>query len=236
MKKIFFLLTSLLCGFFYIANAQNLTFTVPSGQKIIDVVPDSILYHAKSFVKGRVVMKNGATGISTINYSWILKEMMYVNEKKDTVAISDPSLYEYFAVAEDTFYYNVKSASYLQKVGNYGSHTLYEGKDLRMANVKKIGPLGTNAAINSERIEMTEAPTNYMKLTAKEDIVLSLIPEYYLRSKNGDFVKILNKKSIKKNLSNKELTAFNNYTKFTNVNPDNKNDLTKMFENITQSL
>lgn len=236
MRKIYSCLVFFFSCYSFAANAQKTSFTVYPGEKIKDVIPDTVMYQSPSFVKGRVVMKDGASGVSTINYNWVLKEMLYINEKKDTVAISDPALFEYFAMAQDTFYYSPKKSSFVKKLGSYGNLMLCESKDLKISNIKKVGALGISPAVHSERITNALSPTAYVDLAVKEELTLSVVPEYYLKSKNGDFVEIMNRKSIKKMLNSKELSAFDNYVKANDVNFSNKHDLLKLFESISQSL
>ncbi len=218
MNKLFAFGTFLLFLKTTLTHAQdNTLYPVQPGQKVIEAIPDSVEYVSPVFVKGKAHLKNGRAGTMVLNYNRLFEEIMFVDDKKDTVSIQNPEIFAYFVINTDTFYHH--GTFYLRKLGEEGSFSLAERVFFTQSNIRKAGPLGAMpASVTADIINQAEYAIGYRNLIFNEFVDLKLKTDYYLGDAKNNFV-LATKKNAQKIAKNKaKLKAFleNNTISFNN--------------------
>ena len=90
------------------AYNQEKIYTIMPGQRMIDVVPDSVQFSTEDFSKGTALLKDGRRGSMILNYNRLFEEVMFVDDKKDTVSLQNPEDFVFFVINKDTFIYSNK--------------------------------------------------------------------------------------------------------------------------------
>jgi len=136
------------------AWAQYETYTVNSGQKPIDVIPDSVQYVLPKFTKGVVFFKDGTKNNSLLNYNTLFQEMLFIAQGKDTLAISQPETVEKIVVGEKTFYFQKQ---YLKSIKQGQNFEIAEKPFFAFSDVKKNGAMGTkNSTMSIDAVKFDQ--------------------------------------------------------------------------------
>lgn len=232
MKKHFVLAPVFFMAFMMKGMAQSdQVFTIEPGEKIIDAIPLQGQYFSKNFVNGLLWMKDGRLGRAEVNYNYLFGEMMFINEKKDTLAFASPQDFKLFALGNDTFYFSNKT--YLREIGNYGNLKLGEKSYFGVAEVKKIGAMGveTSGVSIDQFRQMQYTSTGMKDLTVQEKTIVKRISVYYIGDADGNF-KPANRKNILKMATGKESADLKNYMDSNKVNFSKKEDLVALLSVI----
>ena len=198
--RLFYLL--LLTFLSQLVYGQKDVFEIRPGQSISEVIPDSILYFSAHFVKGTAQLKSGRLGLMTLNYSRFFDEMMFINEKGDTLAVSNPDDFVYMKIGETTFY--PQKNQYFEEVGQHGDLKLAQRVYFINSNQKKGGAMGgKNSNTSVDIINLIQADVGLVNLKANAYMDMKLKREYYFSDKTNQF-KLLNKKNLMSWAKNKE--------------------------------
>jgi hypothetical protein len=131
------------CALTLTLSAQNKTFKINPGQKIVDVIPQDELYSYATFTPGTILFKNGNFAKALMNYNVYYETIEFINTKGDTLAIADESIIKMITMKEDTFYY---SKTYVKAIADYGDLLLAEKQFFSISNREKIGAMGTTTS------------------------------------------------------------------------------------------
>ncbi len=192
----------LLVAVSHLTYAQTSVFEVKPGQSIREVIPDSVIYFSPGFVKGTAKLKSGKSGLMTLNFNRFFDEMLFIDEKGDTLAVSNPDDFVYMKIKETTFY--PEKGKYYQEVSGYGDLKLAERSYFAQSNQKKGGAMGgKNSTASVDVINVNQAEVGLLNLVANEYQDLKFKREYYIGDKNNRF-KPLNKKNLLSASKNKD--------------------------------
>ena len=211
------------------AHAQDSTIILKAGMSINESLSIKNLYEYSQFIYGKVFFKPGDSSVARLNYSRFLDEMHFIDLKGDTLNIAYPGTIKFIRISNDLFYYN---NGYVKLIKDNNTIKLAAKQTLRMSGKNKIGAYNTastTSAIDSYS-SLTIDHKNY-NLTPREDIKLTKRTDYYFGDKYNHFV-LANKKNILR-LYPKQEGAVTAYLKENNVDFNNREDIEKLFQYLT---
>jgi len=163
MKIIIFLLT--LTGICSSAAYSQKTkyYTIEPGESILKVIPKADFYEYPKFEKGFVYFRNGVKSTSPLNYNFIHEEIYFLDNKGDTLAMSNPEEVKMLTIGNDIFYYADKR--FVKSDTVIGEVKLAIATFFTLVSNKKIGAFGTtrDAAYSDSRgtfVMITERDLN----------------------------------------------------------------------------
>ena len=205
--------------------AQDSTFvTVKAGYRISDVLTVSDIYLHPQFVYGTVLFRSGAKSAAKMNYNSLYDEMLFIDPKGDTLALTDEKTIKVITLAKDTFYYE---DGYIRQVTNNNVVKLAEKRIWELADIRKVGSHGrpANTGVTSLRTVTDELGTT-RDLVLSEDLILRKRAAFYFGDQYNHFVP-----AVKKNLLHffpREENNLADYMKENKVNFSKKEDLEKV--------
>ncbi|MDB5196839.1 MAG: hypothetical protein JWP88_1210 [Flaviaesturariibacter sp.] len=230
MKKQLLLLIIFFSCFYL--HAQDTTIIVKAGNRINDVLAPANVLLYPHFNNGIVSFRDGSKAAAKMNYNSLYDQMLFINPKGDTLAITDEKNIKYVALSSDTFYYH---EGYIKLVANTGNIKLAEKRIWEIADIRKMG--AHNKEVNTYAVTtvrtITDGVGRTYDLTLPEDLVLRKKSVYYLGDRLGLFVP-----ADRKNLNHhfpKEAINLTNYLKENKVDLKNKSDLVKLINFMDQS-
>lgn len=177
------------------ARSQSQTYKVQPGQVVMYTLPVGVSYLYPAFKAGQVQFKNGNLGSAMMNYSPLLEEMDFINEKMDTVALNDIESMKYIVIEKDTFYRVQKF--FVQQIANNREIRLCERRNVALANREKVG--GHGELQNGSSIQAIEQLSNSQnplrQMVAQQVMTFSLDKTYYFSDKYGNF-RLANRKNL----------------------------------------
>jgi hypothetical protein len=215
MKNICFSLTAILLTVSIAQAQKNERIELEPGTTTMEALNGEV-YIYPVFQNGVVAFKNGRSGKSKMNYCFLTNEMLFINPKGDTLALTNVNEINYLTIASDTFYYDgmrflkqeknynwIKTASYLtikeisrKRKGGYGETVMGAATDYNSVNIAQL----LFAVKSSEHVTMLKETAYYISneagefLSLKKDNFLKLIPakkqaavKQYLKGNNIDF-------------------------------------------------
>ena len=203
------------------------TITVKAGEDLSAVLSTHGLYKFPAFNSATVLFKDGTTTRAKMNFNIFLNDMQFIDNKGDTLVVSNPELIDSIKFDSTVFYYQ---KGYLQVVEDYGSTKLVVQKKISFQPVKKgafglsapgasidtYGRLsasfnGINQLVLNEDIIVTKMTSyivtykKYRSATAKRSGFLTAFPE--IKKETQDFID-LNKINFNKEDDLKKLLQF----------------------------
>lgn len=194
--KTVFILASILFVIPGFSWAQYETYTVNSGQKPIDVIPDSVQYVLPKFAKGVVFFKDGTKNSSLLNYNTLFQEMLFIAQGKDTLAISQPEKVDKIVVGEKTFYFQKQ---YLKSIKQGQNFEIAEKPLFSFSDVKKNGAMGTkNSTMSIDAVKFDQSRAmGEARMVANDIITLRKTSWYYFRQNKETFL-LVSKRNLAK--------------------------------------
>jgi hypothetical protein len=224
MKKIIFVIGTILMLNISLLAQKNEIITVKAGNKILDYFPVSVRYLYPEFISGQVSFKNGTVNLTRLNYNFLLDEMEFI-QSRDTLSIVKKKDIRFIAVAQDTFFYD---NGYLRQICG-GPVKVGLRQRFKLTQVLKKDSYGSSSSGSATTsINMLPSDGNFYKLTVNEDMVFQKIKEYYLAASSGGFVQY-RKKTVLQLFPQKE-DAIKGYIKSNKINFDSAADLIKLTE------
>lgn len=195
MKRNLLTILSVLSIMVNTALAQSITYKVQPGELVMAALPVGVSYLYPSFKQGAVQFKNGNQGTAMMNYSPLLEEMDFINDKMDTMALNDIESMKYIVIEKDTFYRVQKF--FVQQIANNREIRLCERRAVALANREKIG--GHGEIQNGSSIGAIEQLSNGLnplrQMVAQQVLTFSLDRTYYFGDKYGNF-RLANRKNL----------------------------------------
>jgi hypothetical protein len=203
---------------------MNRSFKVNPGEKVAQAIPADVIYEYPEFQPGTVQFKNGKAGMARMNYSSLLKEIEFINDKLDTTALDDANAMHYISIAMDTFYFD---KVYLKQISNKHGVKLAENRILMLSNRQKIGGFGEINGGSVETKEQVSSNANAVKtLVAKEILTFTENRVWYFGDKFNRF-----KQASRKNVMDmfgKMKPGLDKFLDDNNINYFNESDIKKL--------
>jgi len=225
---LFFFILSVYTGLL----AQDSTYvTIKTGSKVGDVLAPAEMYHYPQFTKGEIFFKGGTKANGKLNYSRLFDQMLFIDNKGDTLALAEERTIKYIAVAQDTFYYD---EGFIRIIADNDVVKFAEKQVWVVADIRKTGTHNTNSTpgVTSLRTFRHGNDAVRNELTLNEDIVLRKETHYYFGDKYNNFVRAGKKRLLQ--LFPKEQRSIENYLKENKVDFDKKDDLEKLTQFLNQ--
>lgn len=213
--------------------AQDSTIVViKAGTSVRDVLTTADIFLNPQFMRGKVFYKNGLIAAAPMNYNSLYDQMLFIDSKGDTLALSDEKTISLIALDKDTFYY---FNGYIRLVASNSVVKLAEKKNWQLADVRKMGshnrPANTYAVTSMH--SMTDVFGRTFDLILDGDVLLRKKPEYYFGDMYNSFV-AASKKNLLSFFSKKE-DMLAKYLKENKVNFNKENDLEKVTQFLGQN-
>jgi hypothetical protein len=215
-------------------SAQDSTLvTVKAGERIEDVLKPSDIYFYPQFIYSKVLFKDGRVADPYMNYNRLYDQMLFINEKGDTLAMTDVKNIEFIVNDWDVFYY---SGGYLRLIADDTVIKLAEKQIWAVADVRKMGthntPTNTVAITSVGYLSSRQDAAKSKELILNAETIIRKETQYYFGDKYNHFVRATKKKLL--DLFPKEEQRIENYLKENKVNFDKKDDLVKLCQFLRQ--
>ena len=213
----------------YSSYAQDSTIIIKAGTSFNESVSITDQFEYPQFVYGKVFFRPGDSSAARLNYNRFLDEMHFIDLKGDTLNIAYPGTIKFIRISNDLFYYD---NGYVKLIKDNNTIKLAAKQTLKVSGKNKIGAYNTastTSAIDSYS-SLTIDHKNY-NLTPREDIKLTKRTDYYFGDKYNHFV-LANKKNVLR-LYPKQEGAVTAYLKENNVDFNNREDIEKLFQYLT---
>ncbi len=215
-------------------SAQDSTLvTVKTGEKITDVLKASDIYFYPQFIYSKVLFKDGTVADPYMNYNRLYDQMLFINEKGDTLALTDVKNIDFIVNDWDIFYYQ---GGYMRLIADDTAIKLAEKQIWILADIRKVGSHNrptTSVAITSlSYFSNGQDAAKSKELIMNEELVLRKETQYYFGDKYNHFVRASKKRVL--SLFSKEQRTIENYLNENKVNFDKKDDLEKLCRFLRQ--
>ncbi len=180
-----FIFTSLFIIICAIASAQTSTqrLYIKGGNSAWDNFMKEIFMYP-SFEQGIVEYKNGQRFKSNMNYNKVLGTIQFIDEKGDTLAISDEESISSVNIEDDVFIYAPNCLLLLKKSDKA---TLYKTEIVRIADKLKTGGYGIpNTAGTIESIDRIDTKLKYNQIDINESLLISKVTTFYIENEKGE--------------------------------------------------
>jgi hypothetical protein len=143
------------------------------------------IYSYPSFEPGVVEYKNGQRFAGSLNYNKVIGAIQFLDEKGDTLAISNEESIQLITIGNDEFFYLAPEC--FQEVRDGGKFKLVKNERIRIADKQKVGGLGiANSTGTIESIDRLDTRSTYNQIDINEKLLLNKTTKYYLETdKNG---------------------------------------------------
>ena len=232
MKTLLLLFITLI-GYINLSAQDSTLVTIKTGERVTDVLKSTDIYCYPRFVYSKVLFKDGTVADPYMNYNRLYDQMLFINEKGDTVALDDEKNIEFIVNDWDIFYYD---KGYMRLIADDSVVKLAEKQVWVLADIRKVGshnrPTTTVAITSLSHFSNGQDAAKSKELIMNEEIVLRKETGYYFGDKYNHFVRA-SKKSLL-NRFHKEQLSIENYLNENKVNFDKKEDLEKLFQFLRQ--
>ena len=209
----------------YLSQAQNKqTIELLPGVTTLEALQTEV-YLYPQFTEGIVAFKNGKSGKSKLNYFLLNKEMLFIDNRRDTLALTNEPEIEMLLIGLDTFYYN--GQHFIKQVSNYGWIKTAQLKSIKEIGRKQTGAYGetvTGAAVSLSSMQVSRL---FVGLSNSEKIILQKETKYYIGNE-GNFFLPLTKNNVMKLIPRYKQEAANKYLKENTVDFNHIDQVTQM--------
>ena len=232
MKRVLSLFV-ILIGYTYLSAQDTTRVIVKAGEKIEDVLKSSDIFFYPQFIYSKILFKDGKVADPYMNYNRLYDQMLFINEKGDTLALTDVKNIEFIVNDWDVFYY---SGGYLRLIADDTVIKLAEKQVWAVADVRKMGtfntPTNTVAITSVGYFSNGQDAAKSKELILNAETVLRKETQYYFGDKYNHFFRASKKKLL--DLFPKEQLRIENYLKENKVDFDKKDDLEKLNKFLRQ--
>lgn len=142
------------------------------------------IYRYPSFEQGIVEYKNGQRFKSVMNYNKALGTIQFIDEKGDTLAMTNEESIGTINIGNDVFIY---APECLLALKNSGKSSLYKNEKVRIADKLKTGSYGIpNSTGTIESIDRIDTRLSYNQIDINESLLLSKVTTYFLENEKGE--------------------------------------------------
>jgi hypothetical protein len=190
--KLLFAIIILYCCVGEICAQQPITFTIKPGEKIEEVIPDSVSYSYPSFTNGIVFFRDDRRVTAKLNYNSLFEEIMFIAPGGDTMALDNGAAIRYVVINADTFYF---AGTFLKGSGSYEDIKLASKELFVIANINAIGAMGQNAPSSVTTVKSLLTRSEAKALVRQEVLKIRKETHFYFGDRFNNF-KIANRKSL----------------------------------------
>ena len=129
-------------GLFTIATGYSQTrktYKVNPGEIITQALPADVLYNYTAFTAGFVHFRNTAVGAGRMNYNNLLGKIQFIDDKGDTLELTNEPPINFVSIVSDTFYFEKK---WMQANHSRSNIVLAKSSVLGLVNRQRKGAMG----------------------------------------------------------------------------------------------
>ena len=126
----------ILIGYSDISAQDSTHITIKAGNRIKDVLTPADIFYYPQFTIGKVFFKDGTRAAAKMNYTRLVDQMLFIDNKGDTLALANEKTIKFIAIDQDTFYFD---EGYMRLIADNGVVKLAEKQIWVIADVRKIG-------------------------------------------------------------------------------------------------
>ncbi len=190
------------------------------------------IYAYPDFMEGRVHLKDNSTIEARLNYNRLNNEVLFIGDKKDTLALSSPETTDYIMIGNDIYFY--VSGAYIKKLTAYSTFNLVQKSRLQyIGTEKKADGYGSysNASANESISNVKNGVQSQIEVDENQTYTLS--DTYYLLTQSKSLL-AANKKNFLKSFFKHE-KELSDYITANNIGFEKEPDLDKLLK-YAQSL
>jgi len=144
------------------------------------------IFRNPDFEQGIVEYRNGQLFKSNMNYNKVLGTIQFIDEKGDTLAITNEESISSINIGDDVFIYAPNCLLLLKKSDKA---TLYKNEMVRIADKLKTGGYGIpNTAGTIESIDRIDTKLNYNQIDINESLLISKVTTFYIENEKGEIL------------------------------------------------
>jgi hypothetical protein len=176
------------------AGAQHVkTYTVQPGQRVYDAVPPAERYLSPEFPMGIVQFRNNRVGGGRMSYNKLLAAVEFIDERGDTLTLSNPGEIRWVKIGEDSFFVD---KYYLQRLDRKQGLVLAKLDVIMISNHRRIGAMGQATDASADAYTTLSASGRPLRdMTAQELLTYKEHITYFMGDRTGTF-KQVNRKNL----------------------------------------
>jgi hypothetical protein len=184
-----------------------------------------------SFESGIVEYKNGQRFKSKMNYNKAIGGIEFIDEKGDTLAMSNEENISFISIGNDKFIY---APMCLQILKGNEKLALLKHETLRIADKHKTGSYGIpNSSGTIESIDRLDTRLNYNQIEINENLLISKVTTFYIENEKGEIF-VASRKNVINNFPRKE-DDIKGYIKANNVDFSKEDHIISLVDFISKS-
>lgn len=199
--------------------SQDKVFVVKEGERPESSIPFNFRFLNGYFAKGHLEFFNGKrTGISAFNYDLLEKQILFIGEKNDTLAIADDSNVKYLIIENHRFYHD-PNRGYFEILSEDSLYYLTCSTKLISRKSTKATDEGYGGTTNG-----TSASVNLKN----PQIIFTRLINFFIINRNGELT-TANKKGFLKTFPVRE-DFISKYIKDERIDFNKENEVIKLFK------
>src|SRR6476620_2051112 len=119
-----------------------------AGEDPAKVIPLAERYRYGEFRQGKLSFANGSSSVAKFNYNILLGEMQFIDQKGDTLSLTDDYSIQVVAIGQELFYYDYPK-NYLEMIADYSIVKLAAKKTLTLLESEKKAGYGQSTGASS---------------------------------------------------------------------------------------
>jgi hypothetical protein len=187
------------------------------------------VYHYPSFENGIVTFKDGKQYKSNLNYNKVIGTIQFIDEKGDTLALSNEEQIKTVSIGTDVFFY---TPSCMLELTDGGKFKLVKNERVRVADNQKVGTYGIPNSTGTITSVDRGTRAVFNQLDVNESILLNKTTTFYLELAKNELVPV-SKKTIL-GMFPKHENDIKEYIKSKQINFTKEDDLVELTRFLTQ--
>jgi hypothetical protein len=163
-------------------------------------------------------------GQAMMNYNMLADEMMFIDDKGDTLALNNPKEINMISFGKRKFLHTQKG--YVEMIAYTGDKALLKGARIKPAAIKHYGAYGMSNDIASIE-EVSAIPDRSEKIGVAKQVTYKVTTSYYIQLNNS--LRMVNRKNFEKSFKNKPKGAIAAFIKDNDLDLDKESDIIKLF-------
>ena len=184
-----------------------------------------------SFEPGVVEYKNGQRFKSNMNYNKALGTIQFIDEKGDTLSMSNEESISFINIGGNKFIY---APMCLQIIQGNEKLALLRHDLVKIADKHKTGSYGIPSASGSiEAIDRLDTRGNYNQIDLNENLLINRVTTFYIEDEKGEIF-VASRKNVLNNFPKKE-DAIKSYIKANNVDFSKEDHIAGLIDFLSKS-